>query len=278
MKGLVYNSTNLNRQFIRAAKIIAGKISHIDGVVGIIAAGGIGRGHSDEFSDLDMIVYADSVRVKEIGKYIAVGQLYYKGIHFDIPVESYQKARRYKVPSSYWSQAVRWTLKNSRILHDTEDRVAGLLAEKVVFPDSERKKLMKRYRLEANEILNYMFPTWEARGEVYNLAHLLRLATESIMLWIYARNRKFQPYLVKWLFYHLENGFVPEARFFPVIKKVYVNQINNLARAGKIRKELIELCGKLGMDIHEEKWSEVIETNSNNWKKASVKTRYYLSW
>ena len=170
MARLVYKSKNQNRRFISAAKVISDKISCIEGVVGIVAAGGIGRGHSDIYSDLDLVIYADSTRVSAIRKYIAVGFLSYKDISFDTPVESYQKAMRSRVPSTYWNQALRWTMSNSRILYDTKNRIAAMLEKKIIFPEEERRKLMQDNRQETEEILNYIFPTWEFRGEVYNLA------------------------------------------------------------------------------------------------------------
>ena len=71
----VYNTKDQNRRFWRAANIISQKIAKIPGVVGVIAAGGIGRGHSDEFSDLDLIVYAMDTKVKEIAKIISMQNL-----------------------------------------------------------------------------------------------------------------------------------------------------------------------------------------------------------
>jgi hypothetical protein len=278
MKKTSYKSRNLNPTFSRAANIIAGKISTIDGVIGILATGGIGRGFSDEYSDLDLIVYADEKKVRLIDKYIAVGQLYHKGMHYDTPVESYQKAMRRRSPSDYWSQALRWTLENSKILYDTGDRMKTMLAEKVVFPEKERQELMQDNRHWANEIINYMYPTWAVRGQVYNLAQILRHAAEHIILWIYAKNGRFQPYLRKWLFYYLENKMVPESRYFYIIKKAVTRPIETMAQAKETRADLIGLCDRIGLDIQKIKWSDVLVTNAGNWKKASEKTKHFLDW
>ncbi|MCP4568626.1 MAG: hypothetical protein GY841_13700 [FCB group bacterium] len=278
MARLCYKSKNLNRRFSRAARIIADKISKIDGVVGIVATGGIGRGYSDEFSDLDLIVYAEQEKAKEIDSYIAIGQLLYKGIQYDTPVESYRKALRHKTPSVYWSQALRWTLESSIILYDTDDRIADLIAARVIYPEVERKKMVTDYRHWTDEILNYMYPTWKARGQVYNLAHLLRQAAENMILWIYAQNGVFQPYTRKWLFYYLENGLVPEAGYFPRIKKAFTSSLATMADVHTMRAELLTLCDQLGMGIRPISWEEVLVINAGNWKKASEKTRQNLSW
>lgn len=278
MTDLCYKSRNLNPKFRRAARTVAGKIAAIEGVIGIVATGGIGRGHSDEYSDLDLIVYARDDAWKDIGRYIAVGQLNYKGIDFDIPVESFARAMRHRVPSAYWSQELRWTLQQAVILHDTGGRVAALLSDKVVFPESERRRLLHDNRHWADEILNYMYPTWQRRGRAYNLAHLLRTAAEHIILWIYAQNGLFRPYMRKWPFFYLENKLVPEAVYFPAIKGAVTAPITTPAQANRVRKDLFDLCAKIDIGIEPIDWKDVVGKNTDNWHKASDKTKRYLSW
>lgn len=275
---VVYKGVNRYREFLSAAKIIAGKISRIEGVVGILGTGGIGRGYCDDYSDLDLIVYVDHSRVKEIDKYIAVGGVRYKEIELDTPVESYQKALNQKSPSKYWSQVMRWDRQNSQLLFDTDDRIANLLKEKLVFPDWEQKKLVATYREDVDEYLNYNFKLWEMRGRVINLADCLIRAAEHIILWIYAKNKKFQPYAPKWLFYHLENNSVPEAKYFSVLKKAYLAPVATVTQARKVRNELIRLCKKVGIEFEYEDLEAVYEEEKNNWEKAAEKTKFYLSW
>jgi predicted nucleotidyltransferase len=70
-----YRSPNLNRKFLAAARTVSRKISTIDGVIGILATGGMARGHSDYYSDLDLVVYADDEKARTIDRYIGVGYL-----------------------------------------------------------------------------------------------------------------------------------------------------------------------------------------------------------
>ena len=150
MKKVKYKGKNRYKEFLSAAKIISKKISKIEGVVGILATGGIGRGYCDDYSDLDLIVYA--------------------------------------------------------------------------------------------------------------------------------KNKKFQPYLPKWLFYHLENNFVPEAKYLDIIKKVYLNPIKTAVQAKRIRTELIELSKNIGIKFNYENLKDIFKQDGKNWEKASEKTKYYLSW
>ena len=278
MNTVRYRSKNRYDEFLKAAKIIAQKIAKIDGVIGILATGGIGRGHCDNYSDFDLIIYADTKMAKALKKYIAVGGLNYQGIELDTPVESYQTALKHKSPSRYWSQVMRWDRENSQILFDTGNKINRLLREKLVFPDWEQKRLMKRYRNKIEESLKWNFELWEKRGYRLNLADSLIRAAENIILWIYAKNKKFQPYLPKWLFYYLENSLVPESKYLNVIKRPYLESIKTIDQATRIRNELLKLCRRLKIAFENRNIGEIFEEHKKNWQRSSEKTKCYLSW
>ena len=274
----IYRGKNRYREFMSAAKTIATRIAQIEGVVGILATGGIGRGFCDNYSDLDLIIYADNSHVRRIGQYIAVGYLRYKGIELDTPVESYQKAIAARSPSRLWSQVMRWDRQNSRLLHDTDNKIADLLTEKLVFPDSEQQRLLARYRAEVEEQLNYNFQLWEKRGRRHHLADCLIRATQPIILWIYARNKQFQPYLPKWLFYHLDQRLVPEAGYLDRLKKACTNPASTVTQARNVRVDLLRLCHQIGLELHFGDIETLYKQHERNWEKADQRTRHYLSW
>jgi hypothetical protein len=278
MRKVTYKGRNDYRRFLSAARTIAGKISKADGVVGILATGGLGRGYCDAYSDLDLIVYAEAARVKELDGQIAVGWLSCKGISFDTPVESYDRARKHKSPSRYWSQVVRWDRQNSQILYDSRDRIRNLLEEKLVFPDWEQKRLLKRYSDEVAEHLVYLFETWEKRGTPAHLAHTLAEAAKYLTLWIYAKNKEFQPHIPKWLFYQLENHFVPESRYLNILKRPFTSSIRTTAQARRIRDDLMGVADRIGVRFKYRTMAEVFEAMAENWEKAPKITRRFLSW
>ena len=273
-----YRSKDRYGEFLKASKVISGKISGIPGVVGILATGGVGRGHSDDFSDLDLIVYVRDHKYREIDRYIAVGGLRNKGLELDTPVRSYEKALKQKSPSAYWSQVRRWDRQNSKVLFDPRGKVKSLLKTKLVFPGWERDKLMNRHSRKVTDFLIYDFELWSKRGRPHNLAHVLLQATEHLILWIYASNRQFQPYIPKWLFYHLETGRVPEARYLSIIRRPFTSPMGNITDARKIRDELVKLCDRIGLPLEFRTPAEVFEKEAQNWEKASDKTRHYLGW
>ena len=278
MKKLKYKGKNRYNEFLSAAKKISRKISEIEGVMGILATGGIGRGYCDDYSDLDLIVYVDDEKFDEITKYIAVGGLRYKEIDIDTPVESYQNALSQKSPSKYWSQDARWDRENSKILFDTEERIKSLLKEKLVFPDWEQKKLLSKYQKGVETHLIYYFEMWKKRGSQINLADTLIRASKNIILWIYAKNKKFHPYLPKWLFYYLESDLVPESKFFSTIKKPFLESLKTTKEIRNVREELLELCDNIGIKFGYKNAREIFEKEKANWEKTFEKTKHYLSW
>jgi predicted nucleotidyltransferase len=274
----VYRNVNRRDEFLRAAEAISKKISTIEGVVGILATGGIARGYCDDYSDLDLIVYTNAEKVAEIGSDIAVGWLMHKEISLDTPVESYEKALQAASPSDYWSQVMRWDRQNSILLFDTDDRIRDLLRAKLVFPEWERQRLLKEYADQVEDCLVYSFDMWEQRGAPVNLADLLITAAKSLIQWIYARNGKFQPYLPKWLFYYLENRQVPEAEFFAILQKPFIGPIATAGQARQIRDELLDLCGKIGLELRFRTINEVFQFCRDTWEHAPARVKHYLSW
>jgi len=274
----VYRGPNSHADFLSAARSIAGKISRIDGVVGILATGGIGRGYCDFYSDLDLVVYVRERSMRRVASLIAVGGLRYREIDLDTPVESYERALRQKSPSRYWSQVMRWDRANAIIVFDTTGRLRDLLRQKLVFPDREQRHLLRQHARAVEEHLIYNFELWRQRGHVSNLAHALLEATEHLILWTYARNRVFQPDTSKWLFYYLENGLVPESKYLRVLRRPYVASIGTVAEANSIREPLLRLCHRLGVAIEFPSVAAVREQCKARWRTIPEATRHYLSW
>ena len=187
-------------------------------------------------------------------------------------------ALRQKSPSRYWSQVMRWDRENSQILYDTDNRIRNMLKEKLIFPDSEQKELMKRRSREVQEYLWFHFDVWERRGEPVNVSHALVHGAENIILWIYAKNKRFQPYIPKWLFFHLENGSVPESKHFESLKAPFIEAIKSMEQARRIRNDLLRVCDDIGLKLKYEGIEDLQARSRENWEKASEKTKRYLSW
>jgi predicted nucleotidyltransferase len=277
MRKVRYQGENRYEEFLERARTISEKISTIDGVVGILATGGLGRGFCDDYSDLDLIVYVDDDKLDEISEYIAVG-VRYQGIELDTPVESFDEALAQPVPSDYWSQVMRWDRQNSQILHDTDDRLRDLLQSKLIFPEEERQQIMEKHRNEVEEKLRFELEMWDSRGDIHNMSHALRQGAEHLILWIYAKNGEFQPYIPKWIFYHLENGFVPESEHFEQIKDAYSKPIETIDQVRAVQRKLVELCSKIGLEFEYRDLENLLSRFDRKWIESSDRTRHYLRW
>jgi hypothetical protein len=277
MRKVRYQGENRYEEFLERARTISEKISTIDGVVGILATGGLGRGFCDDYSDLDLIVYVEDDKLDEISEYIAVG-VRYQGIEIDTPVESFNEALAQPVPSDYWSQVMRWDRQNSQIMYDPDDRLRALLQSKLIFHEKERYQIMEKHRNEVEEKLRFELEMWDSRGDIHNMSHALRQGVEHLILWIYAKNREFQPYIPKWLFYHLENGFVPESEHFVQIRDAYTRTMETRDQVRAAQRELVELCGKIGLEFKYRDLEDLLSQFDRKWRESSLKTREYLSW
>jgi hypothetical protein len=209
---------------------------------------------------------------------VSIGWIGHKGLDFDIVVESYEKALNAKSPSGYWNQLRRWDQQNSQILQDTGHRIEKLLQEKLVYPEVEQKKLMKKYKNEVHEYLVFFPEMWAERGQLYNIVDALVRSVQSMILWIYARNKAFEPYIPKWLFYHLESRAVPEYIYLGTLTEVFTHPPRSITNALRIRKRLLRLCKQIGLEFEVYNLSEAQIKTRENWKKISRETRELLSW
>lgn len=273
-----YNGPNRYSLLLKAGKSIAAKISKLDGVVGILATGEIGRGFGDVNSDLDMIVYVHEKAAPHLRRMISIGWISYKGIDYDIIVESYERADRLQVPSNYWSQIRRWDLRYSRILYDHNGHIKRLLERKLIYPEKEQVRLLNKYRMQVQEHLIFYPEIWMARGQLYNLIDTLIRGVENIILWIYARNLVFEPYAPKWLFFYLETKAIPEFRYLARLTEIYSVSVRTKAVAMNIRKSLISLCDEIGLDLNFKNSADARRLTDSNWKKISDESRRLLIW
>ncbi len=273
-----YRGINRYRTHLKAGKTITSKIAELEGVIGVLGTGSIGRRFGDRFSDLDMTVYAESAAVRRLSRSIAVGWLSYKGVSFGVPVESHDRALKAGVPSEFWTQVQRWHHQNSQILFDPEGQFKNLLQEKLIYSDEERQRLVNLYQDEVHEHLVFFPEMWAEGGSLYNVLDALTRAVRYVLLWIYARRGVFEPYMAKWPFYHLELKTVPEHVHLITLTRVYTDRIGSLKAAFGYRKELLNLCDQIGLAWEVNSTEEALERCANNWKATPEETKRLLSW
>ena len=276
--GTPYRGRNRYRTILKAGRIISNRIAREKGVIGVLGTGAIGRGFGDTDSDLDLLVYAEPVSVRRLSRLVSVGWTAHRDVGFDIVVVSCERAVKSAVPSAFWSQIMRWHQQLSIVLHDTDGRVRKLLADKLIYPDREQKRLLKQYHQEIHEHLVFFPEMWARRGHLYNVVDTLMRAVQNIVLWIYASNKAFEPYLAKWPFYHLETKAVPEHVHLKRLTRIYTSPIRNLASAMRIRDDLLNLCQELGIRWEVYSLAEAHERARKNWRDLPEETKRILAW
>lgn len=273
-----YRGPNRYRTLLKAGRNITGKIARLSGVVGVLGSGALGRRFGDRHSDLDLTVYAHAHAVRRLRRLVSIGWISCKGVGFDIVVTPFETAQKAGVPSKFWSQVRRWDHQNSRIMYDSRGRVKKLLAEKLVYPDAEQKRLLARYRGDVHEYLVFYPELWAERGQLYNVIDALVGAVKNITLWIYAKNRVFEPYAPKWLFYHLENRAVPEHVHLATLTTVYSRPITTIASAMRLRDDLLKLCRQIGLTWDVYSAAEAHERAVRNWDRVPEESKRLLQW
>jgi predicted nucleotidyltransferase len=272
-----YRGVNRFRSFLKAGRTLANKVANLDGVVGVLGTGAIGRGFGDRFSDLDLLVYARREAVASVRQVVSIDWISHRGMDYDIPTLDFDKALAAPAPSKHWSQVVRWDHQCSRVLYDPEGKIGELLRQKLVYPEAEQRRLLARYKQGIHEHLVFSPELWAERGRLYHVIDTLVRGVQQIVLYIYARNKVFEPYIDKWLFFHLETQAVPEFVHLDRLTRVLARPPKDIKQAMRLRADLLDLCGQLGLIYRCYSHAEAREIGEDDWRRASEKTREVLS-
>lgn len=269
----VYRGKNLYRHHLSIGRRIADRIARLEGVVGVLGTGSIGRRFADWYSDLDLIVYAHKESLIPLRHLLSHSFISFRGIQRDIEVQDFERAVRKAVPSSYWTQLERWNHTYARILRDPEQKLQALLDSKLVFPEQERRQLLSFHGNMAQEHVVYYPAMWLERGEFYNAAHTLHRAVESILLWVYADRRLFQPYMPKWPFFHFETGELQMPDVYAKLTAIYRRPPRTATQLHAVRRGLLAACEQIGLcwDCYSE--AEAIARSEARWRELSAETK-----
>jgi len=211
MKAVLKGENQIDK-FRRIADKLTSKIASLGGVAGVVFIGGLVRGFTDKFSDVDIIVFIDrrdeTLRVK-IRK-IALEQERRSRIDIDIEVYFLEEFRKRK-----WNEALKWELSKAKVAYDPKEKVNKILQKKLQLPEDFWIKrivvcaeYLEWYCCPRRENVGTVAEAWIERGNLTAAHYCLNYATNLLIKTLYALNKEFLPapkwrifnsYRLKWL-------------------------------------------------------------------------------
>lgn len=208
----VLKGENQIEEFRRIADRLTSKIASLEGVAGVVFIGGLVRGFTDKFSDVDIITFIDkkdeSLRVK-IRK-IALEQERHSKIDIDLEVHFLEEFKKRK-----WNEALKWELSKAKVAYDPKEKVKKIFQKKLQVPEDFWIKrivvcaeYLKWYCCPPREEVGTVAEAWIERGDLTAAHYCLNYATNLLISTVYALNKEFLPapkwrifnfYGLKWL-------------------------------------------------------------------------------
>lgn len=155
------------------ARELASAFVKKEGVIGVVFLGALARGHFDEHSDIDIVVFKR--RGAKLG-WPREREYEYGGFLIDLEVRDYERDLRRP-----WSLEERWMFLRARVYYDPEGLVRRLIELKVALDERESRRALEEELRKAAWSLGDA-DAWIRRGDALSahyavttaLRHLLR--------------------------------------------------------------------------------------------------------
>jgi len=201
-------------KFSEVAERLVSKISSYEGVSGIVLLGGIARGFTDKFSDLDVttILGTDDGFLRTKIRDTALAEEKCSGIEIDMELHLLED-----IKSAEWDEIERWEFSKAKIVSDPEGETKEVLTRKLMVPEdfwtehiAACAEYIEWYCCPIEESVSTIAEAWVERGDVVSAHHCLNYGVELMLKMIFALNREFLP-PPKWkLFYSYRLRWLPE--------------------------------------------------------------------
>ena len=185
---------NKNKEYLAIAKKYMEKIISYGGVVGIAVGGGLGRGHSDECSDIDIYTYLKPKAYKRWSKNPPLKLGSHKreeGITVELYIFNYKKELK-----NNWIIQDRWERQSHFAIFDTNSKVKNILKAKCVWKKGEREELLKD-SMEMVEWYSGLPKDFITRGNIAHSHYLINVVIDRILDIVFLKNSYFIPW-PKW--------------------------------------------------------------------------------
>ena len=198
MKNLNLKTKDRNKEYSEIAKKYSKKISEYDGVIGVTIGGGIGRGHSDEFSDIDIFIFLDSktYRKWKMKSPIPEGDHHYEDYWIETEFFDYEEEKE-----RVWGIEERWERKHHIILFDKNSKIKNLYKKKLIFGEKEKKKIYEHLSDKTGWYIAELPNVWIKRGNIPQAHYVMNTGIDWIIEYIFLQNNYFTPW-AKWKLYY----------------------------------------------------------------------------
>jgi len=251
----VLKGENQIEKFRRIADRLTSKIASLEGVVGVVFIGGLVRGFTDKFSDVDIITFVDkrdeNLRVK-IRK-MALEQEIHSKIDIDLEVHFLEEFKKRK-----WNEALKWELSKAEVAYDSKEKVKRILQKKLQLPEDFWIKrivvcaeYLKWYCCPPREEVGTVAEGWIERGNLTAAHYCLSYATNLLIRTLYVLNKEFLP-APKWrIFNSYRLKWLPED-YGKLVKQAMITKSFSVKEFNRRLKAIRQLWQKTIPKIEEE--------------------------
>jgi len=246
---------NQIRKFRRIAEGLASKIAPYEGVAGIVFIGGLVRGFTDKFSDLDIVVFLNR-RDEQLRRQIydlGLDEERRFGIDIDLEVHFLEDFKRLR-----WDEADKWEFSRAKIVFDPEGEIKKVFGQKLELPkDFWIKRVvicaeyLKWYCCPPRKDVGTVAESWIERGDLVAAHYCLNYAADLLVKIIFALNREFLP-APKWrMFYSYSLKWQP-MNYKKLIKEAMIMRSFSARDFNRRLKTIREIWHKIVPKIEDE--------------------------
>jgi len=198
--------------FRRVAQKLVSEITEYKNVEGIMFMGGLARGFTDKFSDLDMTVLLGKrdERLKTQIRELSELEMRRSVIDIDLEIHVLEDFKKRK-----WNETDRWDFSHGEIVFDLNGKIRKMFEAKLKMPKdfwirriAACSEYMKWYCCPPKDDVGTIAEAWIDRGDLTAAHDSLNYAVELFFEAIFALNKEFLPppkwrihysYKLKWL-------------------------------------------------------------------------------
>ncbi len=188
---------NRIRKFRRTADKLVSKISSLEGISGIALIGGLTRGFTDKFSDLDVVVFLneDDDHLKTQVHNARLDEEKRSGIEIDLEMHLVEHFKAWN-----WDEIDKREFSRAEIVFDPDGKIKKLFEEKLSVPkDYWIKRVavfieyLTWYGCPPQENVGTISESWIERGDLVSAHYCLNYSVELLLKILFALNKEFLP-------------------------------------------------------------------------------------